>query len=77
MRTPMELLVAGWRALVKELGLADALRYKVLFEPGKGDYPREREELFEGMSLADWERELRLWQARDRSSQQSPPDRLT
>lgn len=64
MRTPMELLADDWRALVKELGLADALRYKALFQPGKGDYVREREEFFGQMKMADWEAELSEWESR-------------
>jgi len=62
MRTPMDLLADGWKALVKELGLADALRYKALFQPGKGNYSEEREQLFGRMELEDWERELRAWE---------------
>jgi hypothetical protein len=62
MRTALELLSDGWKALVKELGLADAIRYRALFQPGSGDYVREREELFGNLSMADWEAELARWQ---------------
>lgn len=66
MRTALDLLTDGWRALLKELGLADALRYKALFQPGRGDYAAEREQLFGHMTIADWERELSAWDsARD------------
>ncbi|HEY3358245.1 MAG TPA: DUF433 domain-containing protein [Polyangia bacterium] len=54
MRNARELQTAAWEALVKGLGLADALRYRVLFEPGHGDYAAEREALFRDMSLDDW-----------------------
>lgn len=64
MRTTLELLGDGWRALVKELGLGDALRYKALFQPGRGDYVREREELFGSMTLAELESSLKEWEAR-------------
>ena len=64
MRTALELLSDGWKALVKELGLGDAYRYKALFQPGRCDYARERKELFGHMTLEDWERELRAWEAR-------------
>ena len=63
MRTTLELLRDGWRALVKELGLGDALRYRALFQPGTGDYSREREELFGRMSMADWEKDLAEWES--------------
>lgn len=62
MRTTMELLADGWKALVKELGLADALRYKVLFQPGAGEYAKERRELFGHRTMEDWERDLREWE---------------
>jgi hypothetical protein len=67
MRTTLELLSDGWRALVKELGLGDALRYKVLFQPGRGEYARERVELFGQLTLQDLEKELRAWEASTRS----------
>ena len=62
MRTTMELLADGWRALVKELGLADAIRYKVLFQPGRGEYAKERHEVFGHRTMDDWERDLREWE---------------
>jgi hypothetical protein len=66
MRTTLELLADGWRALVKELGLGDALRYKALFQPGRGNYTREREVLFKDLTLEDWERELTDWDQKRR-----------
>jgi len=62
MRTATELQELAWRALVKELGLADALRYRILFQPGKGDYCRERQALFSGMSMERWIEDLRTWE---------------
>ena len=62
MRTATELQELAWRALVKELGLADALRYRILFQPGKGDYCRERQALFSGMSMERWIEDLRAWE---------------
>jgi len=75
MRTALELLDAGWKALVKELGLADALRYKTLFQPGRGDYAAEREGLFGQMTFEDWERELSAWEARKGGKGESPGPR--
>ncbi|MBI4604527.1 MAG: hypothetical protein HY721_21405 [Planctomycetes bacterium] len=60
----MELLADGWRALVKELGLGEALRYKALFQPGRGDYVREREQFLGHLTLQDWEQELKEWEGK-------------
>jgi hypothetical protein len=43
--------------------LPDALRYKALFEPGHGDYARERDLYFKGMSVDDWIAEVRRVEA--------------
>jgi hypothetical protein len=64
MRTTLELLADGWRALVKELGLGEALRYKALFQPGRGDYAREREQFFGHLTLQDLEREIKEWEGK-------------
>ncbi len=64
MRTTLELLVDGWRALVKELGLGEALRYKALFQPGRGDYAREREQFLGHLTLQDLEREIKEWEGK-------------
>jgi hypothetical protein len=54
MRNASELQADAWEALVKGLGVADAVRYRILFEPGRGDYAAERKALFRDMSLDDW-----------------------
>lgn len=59
MRSAADLQVEAWRAILRALGPADALRYRALFEPGRGDYAAEREELFGSMTLDDWIREAR------------------
>ncbi len=61
MRTPIELQELAWRALVKELGLADALRYRILFQQGSGNYSRERQALFSGVTLEGWLKDLAAW----------------
>jgi hypothetical protein len=33
----------GWKSLVKELGLADATRFMLFFDSGRGNYTRERQ----------------------------------
>jgi hypothetical protein len=64
MRSPIELQELAWRALVKELGLADALRYRILFQQGSGDYCRERQALFPGVTLEGWLKDLAAWDKR-------------
>ena len=41
-RTPKQLKSDGFAALVERIGMADAIRYLQLFDPGSGDYTRER-----------------------------------
>ncbi len=62
MRTTAELQRDAWEALVDRLGLAEAVRYRVVTESGTGDYARERERLFADTSLDDW---LHLCRATD------------
>lgn len=62
MRTPAELQAVAWRALVRELGLPDALRYRILFQPGSGDYRRERQALFAGTTMEGWLKDLAAWE---------------
>ncbi len=59
MRNAGELQADAWVALVAGLGVADAVRYRVLFEPGRGDYAAEREVLFRDVTLDDWVRAIR------------------
>ena len=41
-----EIKTKGWMALVKELGHSGATKFILLYEPGKGDYTKERKELY-------------------------------
>jgi hypothetical protein len=54
MKDAATLRADAWDAIVKGLGMADALRYRILFESGTGDYAAEREVLFAGMNIDDW-----------------------
>ncbi len=49
----------GWEALVKELRYSGATKFILLYEPGKGDYVKERRELFKGTTLEDVAREMK------------------
>jgi hypothetical protein len=62
MRTATELHDLAWRALVRELGLADTLRYRILFQPGAGNYCRERQALFSGIQMERWLDDLARWE---------------
>lgn len=59
MRTIAQLQADAWDAIVRALGIVDALRYKVLFEPGRADYSKERQELFGDRTLDDWVQEVK------------------
>ncbi len=45
-------------ALKKELGIVDMIRFLQLFDPGEGDYTRDREKLLAGITMDDITREL-------------------
>jgi len=40
-----EIRQKGWQALVKELGYAEATKFMLLFDPGRGDYVEDRKEI--------------------------------
>jgi hypothetical protein len=40
-----EIKQRGWQALIKELGYAGATKFMLLYEPGRGNYVRERKDL--------------------------------
>lgn len=46
-----ELRKRAWKALVKELGIADALRFVMATEPGDGDSVQEYQKMWEGKSV--------------------------
>ncbi len=46
-------------ALIKEIGVVDALRFLSQFRVGTGDYTTERTQLFEGMSVKDIIQEIK------------------
>ena len=45
--------------LIKEIGLADTLRFVNQFTKGYGDYTKQREKLFHGMELEGLLEEIR------------------
>ncbi|MCL4322674.1 MAG: hypothetical protein M1273_08725 [Deltaproteobacteria bacterium] len=49
----------GWTALVKELGYAGATKFILLYETGKGNYTRERKELFKNETIEKIYKEIK------------------
>ena len=43
----------GWKALTERLGPAGAMRFMMQYDPGHGDYSRERHDIFAGLTLDD------------------------
>ena len=43
----------GWKALTERLGPAGAMRFMMQYDPGHGDYSKERQALFADLSLDD------------------------
>ena len=41
----------GWKALVKALGYAGATKFILLSEKGRGDYTKERSDIFRGATI--------------------------
>jgi hypothetical protein len=55
--TPGELRERGFRALVRELGYADALRFLFQYESGYGNYTEDRRTILPQVTAADLTRE--------------------
>jgi hypothetical protein len=49
-RTPAQLASEGFAVLVEKLGLADAVRFVQLYDPGRGDYTRDRYQWLGGLT---------------------------
>jgi hypothetical protein len=50
-RTPHEVAVKGFEALVEKLGPGGALEFIHQYETGRGDYTRERKQILRGVTL--------------------------
>jgi hypothetical protein len=48
-----EIRLEGWKALTERLGPAGAMRFMMQYDPGHGDYTKERQELFADLELED------------------------
>jgi hypothetical protein len=48
-----EIRLEGWKALTERLGPAGAMRFMMQFDPGHGDYTKERQEIFGDLKIDD------------------------
>jgi len=52
--TPTELRRRGFQALVEALGYADAIRFLQQYDPGHGDYTKERHQWLHPLTMDDF-----------------------
>ncbi len=48
-----QIRLEGWKALTERLGPAGAMRFMMQYDPGHGDYSRERHAIFDELSVDD------------------------
>ena len=48
-----QIRMEGWKALTERLGPAGAMRFMMQYDPGHGDYSKERHDIFAGLTLDD------------------------
>jgi hypothetical protein len=48
-----QIRMEGWKALTERLGAAGAMRFMMQYDPGHGDYSKERREIFAALTLDD------------------------
>lgn len=46
-----EIRMEGWKALTERLGAAGAMRFMMQYDPGHGDYSKERHEMFADLTI--------------------------
>jgi len=52
-RSLYEIRMEGWKALTERLGPAGAMRFMMQYDPGHGDYSKERHEIFAGVTIEE------------------------
>jgi hypothetical protein len=58
----------GWKALTERLGPAGAMRFMMQYDPGYGDYSKERHELFETLTIEQ------LLESIEQPKRETPPE---
>ncbi|MFL6247854.1 MAG: hypothetical protein ACJ74H_17655 [Thermoanaerobaculia bacterium] len=48
-----QIRLEGWKALTERLGPAGAMRFMMQYDPGHGDYTKERHEIFADLELEE------------------------
>ena len=48
-----QIRLEGWKALTERLGPAGAMRFMMQYDPGHGDYTKERQEIFADLELEE------------------------
>lgn len=48
-----QIRLEGWKALTDRLGPAGAMRFMMQYDPGHGDYTKERQEIFADLDLEE------------------------
>ena len=48
-----EIRMEGWKALTERLGPAGAMRFMMQYDPGSGDYTKERHEIFGALTIEE------------------------
>jgi len=46
-----QIRMEGWKALTERLGAAGAMRFMMQYDPGLGDYTKERHDLFADLTI--------------------------
>jgi hypothetical protein len=48
-----EIRMEGWKALTERLGPAGAMRFMMQYDPGYGDYSKERHDIFAALTMEE------------------------
>jgi hypothetical protein len=53
-----QIRMEGWKALTERLGPAGAMRFMMQYDPGYGNYSKERHEIFDSVTLEELKTEI-------------------
>ena len=66
-----QIRLEGWKALTERLGPGGAMRFMMQYDPGHGDYTKERREIFADLELEDLLAAVRRQEARSSGDDRS------